>query len=317
MKMKLFDAHCHLQDPRILDKTPQLINTDQEVGVAYFAVNGISEKDWHHVEHMSHTYPSVIPCFGLHPWFIADRSSNWLESLKEYFDATPSAAVGEVYLFLSIPLRTLIIIGLDKGPLAKHSKFSDQVEVLRPQLELAKELNKPASVHCVDAFDDLLQLMKSMGPFPAGIILHSYIGSAEMVPEFSKLGAYFSFSGHLLFLKPDEAKEVLKTVPCDRILLETDGPDGLLRTKVDTLFLVEGDPALPPDLRGQTIICNFDASTLPNETLNHPANILNVLDYVASLLEIPKEELAEISYKNAVRIFSYEGSKLIQTSTTS
>ncbi|KAK4272281.1 hypothetical protein QN277_020863 [Acacia crassicarpa] len=279
--MKLFDAHCHLQDPRILDKTPQLINTAQEVGVAYFAVNGISEKDWHLVEDMSHNYPSVIPCFGLHPWFIADRSSNWFESLREYLDATPSAAVGE--------------IGLDRGLLAKHSKFSDQVEILRPQLELAKELNKPASVHCVDAFDDLLQLMKSMGPFPAGIILHSYIGSAEMVPEFSKLGAYFSFSGHLLFLKPDEAKEVLKTVPRDRILLETDGPDGLLRIKVDTLFLVEGDPALPPNLRGQTIVCNFDASTLPNETLNHPANILNVLDYVASLLEIPKEELVKLS----------------------
>ncbi|XP_028761203.1 uncharacterized protein LOC114734686 [Neltuma alba] len=304
--MKLFDAHCHLQDPRVLDKAPQLINTALDTGVVCFAVNGVSEKDWHFVKDLSDTYPSVIPCFGLHPWFIAERSPSWLKSLKEYFDATPSAAVGE--------------IGVDKGPLATHSNFSEQVEVLRLQLELAKELNRPASVHCVDAFDELLQLMKSIGPFPAGVILHSYIGSAEMVPEFHKLGAYFSFSGHLLFLKPDKAEEMLKMVPCDRVLLETDAPDGLLRSNVDSLFLVEGDPSLPPDLRGQTTLSSnsgfpIDASTLPKETLNHPANIRNVLGYVASMLEIPKEELAELSYQNAVRLFSYEGSKLIKTPT--
>ncbi|RZB61161.1 hypothetical protein D0Y65_043773 [Glycine soja] len=85
-----------------------------------------------------------------------------------------------------------------------------QIEVLRQQLELAKELNKPASVHCVCAFGDLLELMKSMGPFPAGVILHSYLGSAEMVPEFSKLGAYFSFSGFLMSQKANKAKKMLK-----------------------------------------------------------------------------------------------------------
>lgn len=51
-----------------------------------------------------------------------------------------------------------------------------------------------------------------MGPFPAGVILHSYLGSAEMVPEFSKLGAYFSFSGFLMSLKANKAKKMLKMV---------------------------------------------------------------------------------------------------------
>lgn len=51
-----------------------------------------------------------------------------------------------------------------------------------------------------------------MGPFPAGVILHSYLGSAEMVPEFSKLGAYFSFSGFLMSMKEQKAKKMLKMV---------------------------------------------------------------------------------------------------------
>ncbi|KAK7315661.1 hypothetical protein VNO77_34227 [Canavalia gladiata] len=310
--MKLFDAHCHLQDPRILSKVPQLIKTAQDKGVVRFAVNGVSEQDWHVVKHLAETHPCVIPCFGLHPWFVAERSPNWLQTLKEYFDSTPSAAVGE--------------IGVDKGSQGRKIDFSEQVDVLRQQLELAKELNKPASVHCVRAFGDLLELMKSMGPFPAGIILHSFLGSAEMVPEFSKLGAYFSFSGFLMSLKENKAKKMLKMVPSDRILLETDAPDALPKSNINSLHFVEGDTSLTEELHSQTtssstsgssFLCNSshvttDTSMLPKETLNHPANIHNVLDYVASMLEITKEELADLSYQNAVRLFSYEGSKVLQ-----
>ncbi|KAG4952262.1 hypothetical protein JHK85_046129 [Glycine max] len=154
-----------------------------------------------------------------------------------------------------------------------------RIEVLRQQLELAKELNKPASVHCVCAFGDLLELMKSMGPFPAGVILHSYLGSAEMI----------------------------------------DAPDALPMSNIDSLHFVEGDTSLTEELLAQTTTSSTsgsslgnashvlaDASMLPKETLNHPANIHNVLDYVASVLEITKEELADLSYQNAVRLLSYK-----------
>ncbi|XP_061351252.1 uncharacterized protein LOC133296308 isoform X2 [Gastrolobium bilobum] len=276
--MKLFDAHCHLQDSRILSKTPQLIKTAQDKGIVRFVVNGVCEQDWHLVKQMAETYPCVIPCFGLHPWFVAERSPNWFKTLKEYFDSTPSAAVGE--------------IGVDKGSQGRKIDFSEQVEVLRKQLELAKELNKPASVHCVRAFGDLLELMKSMGPFPAGVILHSYLGSAEMVPEFSKLGAYFSLSGFLMSLKANKAQKMLKMVSSDRILLETDAPDALPNSNIDSLLFVEGDPSLPEEFIGQRATSSStsgssslgdsshvftDTSTLPKETLNHPANIHNRL----------------------------------------
>lgn len=78
-------------------------------------------------------------------------------------------------------------------------------------------------------------------------------------------------------------------VPSDRILLETDAPDALPKSKSDSLYLVEGDPSLPEFLKTKeqsaptgsqqsTLLCSStDASTLPRETLNHPANIQNVL----------------------------------------
>ncbi|XP_024186551.1 uncharacterized metal-dependent hydrolase YabD [Rosa chinensis] len=267
--MKLFDAHCHLQDPRIFDKAPQLIASAIDSGVVRFAVNGVSEQDWPLVKQMGETHkPHVVPCFGLHPWYVADRSPNWLKTLRESFDSTPSAAVGE--------------IGLDKGK--KMGDFADQVHVFKQQLELAKELKRPVSIHCVRAFGDLLEIMKSLGPFPQGFLLHSFLGSAEMVPEFANLGGYFSFSGFLMSMKASKAKRMLKAVPFDRILLETDAPDALPKSEEsEPLQPVEGDDA----------------------SLNHPANIHNVLVYVASLLEIDKEEVAEASYHNAVRLFSY------------
>ncbi|XP_021818740.1 uncharacterized protein LOC110760737 isoform X2 [Prunus avium] len=295
--MKLFDAHCHLQDPRIFDKAPQLIAAAVDSGVVRFACNGVSEKDWHLVKQISESYPCVIPCFGLHPCrYVAERTPNWLNTLKQFFEATPSAAVGE--------------IGLDKGSQGKKVDFTDQVNVFRQQLELAKELKRPASIHCVRAFGDLLQIMKSLGPFPAGVILHSYLGSAEMVPEFANLGAYFSFSGFLMSMKVHKAKRMLKMVPSERILLETDAPDALPKSELDSAHLVEG-ASLPEELQSIEISSApfagaRDVLTFPKEALNHPQNIHKVLIYVASLVEMTKEELAEVIYQNAVRLFSYD-----------
>ncbi|CAO2823787.1 unnamed protein product [Amaranthus hypochondriacus] len=307
--MKLFDAHCHLQDPRIFSLAPQLIRSSLDSGIAHFAVNGVSENDWHLVKQMSESHPSVVPCFGVHPWFVPERTDRWFTVLRQYCDSMPSAAVGE--------------IGIDKGSRGREIDFDDQVEVFKKQLELAKELKRPASVHCVRAFGDLLDVMRETGPFPEGVILHSYLGSAEMVPELARLGAYFSFSGFLMSMKLQKAKKMLKVVPCDRILLETDAPDAVPKLDLNDLFLVEGDPSLPPRLqaRGENSqlramddmsVVEKEASGLPKDMLNHPANIRKVLTYVASLLEMSEEELADISYSNAIRLFSYEGSKIRQ-----
>lgn len=299
---KLFDAHCHLQDARVLKLSPKLIKETIDTGVVHFAVNGVSEKDWHLVKEMGADYPSVVPNFGLHPWYITERTPNWLNTLKEFLLSTPSAAVGE--------------IGLDKGSTGKQIDFSDQVEVFRLQLQLAQELKKPVSVHCVQAFGELLEILKSEGPFPSGVIMHSYLGSAEMVPELAKLGAYFSFSGFLMSLKQSKAKKMLKSIPYDRILLETDAPDA--QPKLDdsgSLYAIGGENCKWDEPRmdeNDNATSSGDASGQPHGKLNHPANIHHVLAYVVRLLEMEEKEVAELSYQNAVRLFSYEGSKLMQ-----
>ncbi|XP_020083853.1 uncharacterized protein LOC109707161 isoform X2 [Ananas comosus] len=259
--LRLFDAHCHLQDRRISAVAPQLIGAAVDSGVVRFAVNGVSERDWHLVKRMAEQYPSVIPCFGLHPWYVAERSPNWLRSLREFFADTPTAAVGE--------------IGLDRGSHGKKINFDEQEEVFLQQLELAKELERPVSVHCVRAFGDLLGILKRTGPFPAGVILHSYLGSADMVASLANLGSYFSFSGYLTNMKVQNAKKILRSVPLDRILLETDAPDGMSTWNTESLIGVPENSSNSEEPECQHEVKGSQAGTVSKDALNHPANIHN------------------------------------------
>ncbi|KAJ7516712.1 hypothetical protein O6H91_22G068400 [Diphasiastrum complanatum] len=326
-RLPLFDAHCHLQDPRIAHCMPHLLTAAVEAGVRWFAVNGTSEQDWDVVRKMGDTYPTVIPCFGLHPWYVANRSPSWFSTLQSKLEAVPTAAVGEV--------------GLDKGSHCQTIDFETQVEVLKKQLQLAQTLQRPVAVHCVNAFGSLQDILQEMGTFPAGIIMHSYSGPAEMVRMLAKYGAYFSFSGFFTSMKVEKAKQVLLQVPLDRILLETDAPDAFPRLDPSNLYWVPEDHASSSKGSGDNSNAEDHAiEGLPNlnvqhnqaggtekiskskvkakikslsrrSVLNHPSNIYALLSYISSLLGMSEEELSHITFGNAMHLYSFSGSKVV------
>lgn len=207
--MELFDAHCHLQDRHfacILDAAMQRATA---AGVSYFACCGCAEDDWQDVSDISLRYAGVLPSFGLHPWYIKDRSKNWLDILCEFLSRYPQAGVGE--------------IGLDHA-LPKES-FDDQDEVFRAQLVLASELGRPVSIHCRKAWAALLDALQHTPTLLYGFVIHSYSGSHELIRPLAQLGAYFSFSGSLTFSRNKRAHRCAALVPADRLLIETDTPD--------------------------------------------------------------------------------------------
>ncbi|XP_039819916.1 uncharacterized protein LOC120682191 isoform X10 [Panicum virgatum] len=120
-------------------------------------------------------------------------------------------------------------------------EFCQEVEVFRRQLELAKELERPVSVHCVRAFGDLLEILKQTGPFPAG-------------------------------MKSTKAKQMLKSIPLDRILLETDAPDALPKLDNISVSLVPVHSS-DADTEKHHKDSESQAATASNESLNHPENI--------------------------------------------
>ena len=182
--MNLCDAHNHLQAERFGGRQAEMLAECSEV--ERMVVNGCCEADWPAVAALAKAHPQVLPSFGYHPWYIHERSDDWEAELNRMLDAHP-AAVGE--------------IGLDRWK--EGLDYEGQEEVFVTQLRIAAERNLPASIHCLKAWGRMLELLQE-GPIPErGFLLHSYGGSAEMIPAFAALGAYFSFPGYFfnLFLK--------------------------------------------------------------------------------------------------------------------
>jgi TatD DNase family protein len=265
MNIRLYDAHNHLQDARLTPHREAVLAAMQKEGVASMVVNGSCEDDWPEVLALARECPQVIPSFGYHPWYVKERSPDWQAALVRYLDTVPSA-IGE--------------IGLDRW--IKDYDLVAQEEVFGWQLRLAAERNLPASIHCLQAWGRLLELLRA-GPCPrCGFLLHSFGGPSEVIAPLAELGGYFSVPGYFAHERKARQREAFRHVPPDRLLIETDAPDQLLPSERIQYPLT--DPAT-------------------GKAINHPANLGAVYRFVAELLDEPLEELAERVEQNYRRLF--------------
>jgi TatD DNase family protein len=262
----LYDAHNHLQDDRFAGRQAELVAACRAVGVVRMVVNGACESDWPAVVALADEYPDlVIPSLGYHPWYLDERSAHWQETLAGWLDRTPRAAVGEA--------------GLDRWK--PGLGYDGQEEVFVTQLRLAAAYNRPISIHCLQAWGRLHEVLRA-GPRPArGFLLHSYGGPAEMVRPLAALGACFSFPGYYLRESKRRQQEVFRRVPADRLLVETDAPDQPLPDEANRHPLIAAD----------------------GRSLNHPANLAAVYEGLAGLLGEPVDALAARVESNFRRLF--------------
>ena len=242
----------------------ELLADCAEVGVVRAVVNGASESDWPQVRALARAHPIVLPSFGYHPWYLQERTADWQTTLAGLLQET-GGAVGE--------------IGLDRWK--PGLPYENQEVVFLAQLRLAAERNRPASIHCLQAWGRLQELMQE-NPRPAcGWMLHSFGGSMEMIPGLARQGAYFSFPGYFLHACKHRQREVFKHVPRNRLLIETDSPDQILPPELNRF------PLVGPD----------------GKPLNHPANLVVIYQELAKFLEIEPPALAAQVEENFLRIF--------------
>ncbi len=209
--------------------------------------------------------PQILPSFGYHPWYIHECTGDWLKHLNSCLDQVRSA-VGE--------------IGLDRWK--PGLAYEGQEGMFVAQLRLAAHRNLPVSIHCLQAWGRMLEILKRE-PRPAcGFLLHSYGGPKEMVKPFADLGAYFSLPGYYAHERKQRQRETFKHVPPDRLLLETDAPDQNLPRERNRFLMIE-------------------AAT--DRELNHPANLPAVYQFAAELFAEPLEALAARVEANFLRLF--------------
>lgn len=257
------DAHNHLQDPRLGDAAP-VIAAMRAAGVERCVVNATREDDWPAVESLALAYPDfVFPAFGIHPWHAHSVSDGWRSRLAELLKKHPQATLGEV--------------GLDGWV------SSPAMEIQRPvfidQVRLAREMQRPLTIHCLKAWGAIFEVFAEAPP-PPSFLMHSFGGSIETARRLLPLGAYFSFSGYFLHERKAAVVEVFRQLPHDRILLETDAPD-----------------MLPPE--------NLITHPLPDQN-NHPANLPAIGTVLAAALGMSPDKLADLTRQNAARCFGLD-----------
>ncbi|GLC39209.1 hypothetical protein PLESTM_000864100 [Pleodorina starrii] len=255
VKFGIGDAHCHPQD----DPAACAAGLGS-LSARYLAVMGTRADDWEAVEQLSRREPGkVIPCFGVHPWFahrhalesdqvahpasLMDTPPNgkddpsrhpelmsgppptapetWLPRLRGLLRAHPHSVVGEFGLD-----RAAVVPGTRLQP-----SWSHQLALTELHLRLASELRRPASLHCVQGYGHLQDMLRRLGPegCPPKIMLHSYGGSVDLIKGFTKLPGgvgdriYFSFSS-VINGRQGRTKllQRLAAVPVGRLLLESD-----------------------------------------------------------------------------------------------
>ena len=204
--MTLIDTHCHLQASIFALDREQVFERARLAGVQGFLCCGTEPLDWEDVAQLSHEQRGVVPAYGIHPWYIPEDPASAFSALEQRLVQEPKAWVGE--------------IGLDRtfGP-----PLERQEAVFEPQLALASRHHRPVSLHCRRTWDRLLVFLKRW-PVPA--VLHSFSGSEAVARQLLDRGdCWFSFSGSLTRGRNTRLPALLKYLPREQVLIETDSPD--------------------------------------------------------------------------------------------
>jgi TatD DNase family protein len=261
----MIDAHNHLHDARLAPHRAEILANLASLGLERAVVNGTRESDWAAVSALAAEQPCVLPSYGLHPWYVRERSLHYLDTLAGLLDANPEAAVGE--------------IGLDQW--IEGHDLADQSEVFRAQLALAAARERAVTIHCLRAWGPLWEILRTE-PLPAhGFLLHAYGGPWEMTRGFLDCGAFFSFNAYFLHERKAAQRDVFRRLPADRLLVETDAPD----------------LAPPPECNAHPLT---DSALRP---INHPANLDLAYRTLAELRGVSLEEWKSQVRVNFGRLF--------------
>lgn len=249
----IIDSHCHLDFKIFNADREQVIERANQAGVSKIIIPGVLQKTWSDIKICCETYPHLYPCYGLHPYFIDQHKETDLEQLRYWIETNHPIAIGEC--------------GLDFY--LKDLNRDKQTFYFEQQLEIALEFKLPVVIHARKSTEAVINAIKKR-PGLTGMI-HSYSGSYEQAIKLIELNFYLSFGGSITYEKSTRLRKVVKSLPLENLLVETDSPDQPVS----------------------------NASSLRNE----PAFISEVIKGIAELHNTTEQAVAEITSKNTKKLF--------------
>ncbi len=255
--MNLTATHIHLHFSQYGADRGEVIRRAIQGGVRRFLNIGTDLEDSRKAVAITDIYPEVYAAVGYHPHETKTANPEDFAELEKLLAHPKVVAIGEV--------------GLDY--FHDHSPRDVQQKLLGTFLEWYQKHQKPIIIHCRDAYEDLLRILKERSLAPLRGVLHCFSSNAEMMKKFTDLGFYVAFGGALTYKKNGVLREACALCPKDRLLLETDGP-----------YLA------PQSKRGKR---------------NEPLYMIETAECAAGLHGMSVEEIAALTTANAQRLFNF------------
>ena len=244
------DTHCHVV-LKYYDDIDDVIERTVNSGVKRIIVNGYNMESNREIIELAKKYDVVYGALGIQPEELYDYNQDNLDFIENHINDDKIVAVGE--------------IGLDYHYDTDKDK---QKKLFKKQLEIAYKNKKPVIIHSRDCIQDTYNILKL---FRVKGIMHCYSGSVEMAREFNKIGFLLGIGGVSTFKNARGIIDVIKSIPLEYIVLETDSP-----------YLT------PEPFRGKR---------------NEPSNIPLIAKRVAEVKSLDIKEIEETTTKNARRLF--------------
>jgi TatD DNase family protein len=268
----LTDTHCHLDTEAFDPDRATVIRRALDAGVARMLAPGVNLASSQACSYLAAQYPAVYAAVGIHPTEQASFSPAAIADLRHLAGRSKVVAIGE--------------IGLDYYWVTDPAERSKQRDLLREQLRLAGELEKPVILHCREQGDaeggpcaeDLLSILsgwlRERGETRGNLgVLHSFAGSLSDARRAIDMGFYIGVTGPVTYRNADSRRRTVAALPLQRLVIETDSP-----------YLA------PYPHRG---------------TRNEPAYVAHIADKIAAILSISPQEVVAVTAQNAARLFSW------------
>lgn len=254
--MKLIDTHTHLFVEAFDEDRTEVMSRAREAGVSQFLLPNIDVESISRVEEMCAAESDCFPMMGLHPCSVGKGFRDDLRIVKEALDRNPCVAVGEIGIDLY----------WDK------TYLKEQQEALKIQCEWAKELSLPVVIHARESFDEIFEVIDEVNDERLTGVFHCFTGSVEQGRRILDYGGFKMGLGGVLTFKKSGLDAVIKELPMDAFVLETDSP-----------YLA------PTPYRGKR---------------NESSYVINVAQKMADVYEVRLEAIAEATTKNAKTLFT-------------
>ncbi len=257
MTSPLIDTHAHLDDEKFAEDLPDVLHRAREAGLCQVVVIGTTAASSAVCVQLATHHPLLVAAVGIQPNHVAEVHPEDWDKIVELVKKDRVVALGET--------------GLDRY--WDFTPFDQQEEYFARHLQLARQHELPVVIHCREAEADTVRMLKedyeAHGPVRG--VMHSFCGDAETAKACMEMGLYISIAGMATYKKADNVREMVRVIPLEKLLVETDSP-----------YLA------PIPVRGKR---------------NEPAFVAHTAKYLAEFLQVDEQKFAEQTTQNARNLF--------------